>query len=163
MNDKDSQMEEFEQPHEELEEHKHRIMVVEDEKMLRGTITRYLKRIGYQVWGVANGFEALLLLQYHKPHLIISDIRMPQLGGLTMAEGMRNRLETRNIPIILITAYREESYFKRAKEVGAVYMLIKPFTLSELHQKVQSALKREEEKKRKTETINREDQSLNGF
>jgi len=163
MNDKDTQMEEFEQPHEELEGHSHRILVVEDEEMLRGTITRYLKRIGYQVWSVANGFEALLLLQYHKPHLIISDIRMPQLGGLTMAEGIRNRLETRNIPIILITAYREESYFKRAKEVGAVYILIKPFTLSELHGKVQTVIRRQEEKRGKTETIRNEEQSSSGF
>ncbi len=127
----------------------HKILVVEDEEMLRGTVSRYLKRQGYQVWSVNNGFEALLLLQYHKPHLIITDIRMPKLGGLTMAEGLKNREQTRDIPLILITAYREESYFKRAQELGATYFLLKPFTLAELNEKVLSVIRRQEEDKTK--------------
>jgi len=127
----------------------HKILVVEDQDMLRGTVTRYLKRQGYQVWSVNNGFEALLLIQYHKPDLIITDIRMPKLGGLTMAEGLRNREETKDIPLILITAHREESYFKRAQEVGATYFLLKPFTLAELHEKVVAVIKRLEEDKAK--------------
>ncbi len=142
---------------------KYRIMVVEDEDILRETITRYLKKQGYQVWNVANGFEALLLLQYHKPHLIITDIRMPKLGGLTMAEGLHNRLETKNIPVILITAYREENYFERAQEVGAIYFLLKPFTLSELHEKIKSAIKRQEEKNNEIDELEKNPQSLDAF
>lgn len=136
---------EAEREHKKVARPEYKILVVEDEEMLRGTVSRYLKRQGYQVWSVNNGFEALLLLQYHKPHLIITDIRMPKLGGLTMAEGLRNREETKDIPLILITAYREESYFQRAQEIGATYFLLKPFTLAELHEKVVSVLKRLEE------------------
>ncbi len=127
---------------------KYSILVVEDEELLRNTVTRYFKKQGYRVWSVSNGFEALLLLQYNKPHVVITDIKMPKLGGLTMAEGLRNRAETRDIPVILITAYREESYFKRAQEIGATYLLLKPFTLTELHEKVRSVFEHLKGKKK---------------
>lgn len=117
------------------------ILIVEDDDMLRNTMTRFLRRIGYEVQNVANGFEALLLLQYRQPDIIISDIRMPKLGGLSMAEGLRNRPETRDIPIILVTAYRDETYFNRAQNVGAHFFLLKPFTLSDLHEKVETVFK----------------------
>lgn len=117
------------------------VIVVEDDEMLRGTISRYLKRMGYAVQSVANGFEALLLMQYKQPDLIITDIRMPKLGGLSMVEGLKNREETKDIPIILTTAYRDETYYSRAHEVGAHYFLLKPFTLQDLQEKVLAILK----------------------
>jgi len=119
-----------------------RILVVEDDGTLRGAIVRYLKRLGYDVQGVSNGFEALLLLQYLRPSLIISDIRMPKLGGLTLVEAIQNREETRGIPLILTSAYPEEKYFNKAKELGVKDLLIKPFTLAELHGRILSVLGR---------------------
>jgi two-component system phosphate regulon response regulator PhoB len=118
------------------------ILIVEDDDLLRSTMTRYLKRMDYDVQSVVNGFEALLLLQYRQPDLIITDIRMPKLGGLSMAEGLKNRPETKDIPIILVTAYRDETYYSRAQGVGAHFFLMKPFTLSELNSKVETVLKR---------------------
>lgn len=117
------------------------ILIVEDDDLLRNTMTRYLKRIGYEVQSVANGFEALLLLQYRQPDLIITDIRMPKLGGLSMAEGLKNRQETKEIPLILVTGYRDETYFNRAQKLGAHFLLLKPFTLSDLHEKVETVFK----------------------
>mgnify|MGYP005831825503 CR=1 FL=1 len=118
------------------------ILIVEDDNLLRSTMTRFLKRMGYDVQSVINGFEALLLLQYKLPDLIITDVRMPKLGGLSMAEGLKNRPETKDIPVILITAYRDESYYARAHDVGAHYFLLKPFTLTELQEKVEAVFKR---------------------
>lgn len=117
------------------------ILVVEDDDLLRNTMTRFLKRQGYNVQSVSNGFEALLLMQYRQPDLVITDIRMPKLGGLSMAEGLKNRNETMNIPVILVTAFREESYYNRAYNIGAYFLLLKPFTLSELHDKVEAVFK----------------------
>lgn len=120
------------------------ILIIEDNDMLRGTMTRFLKRMGYDIQAVNNGFEALLLMQYRQPDLIITDIRMPKLGGLSMAEGLKNRPETQNIPIIIITAYRDEAYYTRAQELKARFFLLKPFTLTDLHNMVETVLKESE-------------------
>jgi len=126
------------------------ILIVEDDDLLRNSIFRFLKRLGYNVQAVENGFEALLLLQYRQPDLIITDIRMPKLGGLSMAEGLKNRPETRDIPLILITAQREDNYYKRARELGAYFFILKPFTLSDLNKKIGALFKYAEMKKQRT-------------
>lgn len=115
-----------------MERKKKLIFVVDDDVILRNAISRYLDSRGYDVKSMEDGFNVLLLCEYLLPDLIISDIRMPKLDGITLLQGLRNRDETKKIPVIFMSAYGQEDIMNSARELGADFFLIKPFPMDYL-------------------------------
>src|SRR5437868_13841480 len=95
------------------------VLIAEDESALT-TLLRYnLEREGYRVVTAADGEEALLLAEEEKPDLVILDWMLPQLSGIEVCRRLRQRQETRNVPIIMLTARGEESDRIRGLDTGA--------------------------------------------
>ena len=121
------------------------VFVVDDDPMMRDSLKRYLVKAGFDVKTETDGFEVLLLLEYMIPDLIISDIRMPKLDGITLLEGMKNRYKTKNIPVIFMSGQSNDEIIERAKELGARFFLFKPFPLDYLDGRIKKILPAESE------------------
>jgi CheY-like chemotaxis protein len=108
------------------------LFVVDDDPIIRKSLERSLTANNYEVVAIADGCDVLMKLEEKTPDLIISDIRMERLDGLTLLYALRNRLETRNIPVIFMTAYAEDEIIEEARHLGASFFLTKPFPLPSL-------------------------------
>lgn len=116
-----------------------RILVAEDEDKLREIVLKYLKKEGYEGFGAANGEEALNLWAEKQPDCIILDVMMPLMDGFEVLEEIR---ETDNVPVIMLTARREENDKIQGFEVGADDYVTKPFSPRELMVRIKALLKR---------------------
>ena len=123
------------------------ILVVDDDQFMRYNINRFLTSRGYRVKLMKDGFDVLLVCLYLMPDLIISDIRMPKIDGVTLLEGLRNRLETRNIPVIFMSAFAADDVMEQARKLGAEYFLAKPFDNESLVGLIDNVLARHDAKK----------------
>ena len=118
------------------------VLVAEDEGALV-TLLRYnLEREGYRVLLAQDGEEALLIASEEKPDLVLLDWMMPQLSGIEVCRRLRSRQETRNVPIIMITARGEETDRIRGLDTGADYSVTKPFGVDELMARVRAVMRR---------------------
>jgi CheY-like chemotaxis protein/pSer/pThr/pTyr-binding forkhead associated (FHA) protein/CRP-like cAMP-binding protein len=115
-----------------------KVLVVDDEAPIRGVLREYLGDAGYQVVEAANGAEALVLAEQERPDLIILDIRMPELDGVTTCKRLKASKKTYSIPIIIATAYGDT--LAEALEAGADDFVNKPFQLEEIELRVRSLL-----------------------
>ncbi|WP_108308283.1 response regulator transcription factor [Metalysinibacillus jejuensis] len=115
------------------------VLVTDDDQAIRDGIEIYLKNEGYNVLKAADGEEALAMLQQHEVHLIILDIMMPKMDGITATFKIR---EERNIPIIMLSAKAEDSDKIHGLSVGADDYVTKPFYPLELLARVKSQLRR---------------------
>jgi CheY-like chemotaxis protein len=113
------------------------VFVVDDDPLIRHTLHRFLSGLGLKVMAMDDGFDVLVMCQKFIPDLIVTDIRMPELDGLTLLEGLKNRDETRDIPVIFISAYCHDEAVQRAKGLGAKFLLEKPFSLDRLQDLVE--------------------------
>lgn len=102
------------------------LLYVEDEEFIRQNAVEYLSRICDNVLEAKNGEEALEVYKKHKPHIIITDIKMPKMNGLKMAEALRK--DDRETPIIIATAHTETAYLLKAVELQLVKYVVKPIT-----------------------------------
>ena len=108
------------------------VLVAEDESALV-TLLRYnLEREGYRVLEARDGEEALLVAAEEQPDLVVLDWMLPQLSGIEVCRRLRGRQETRNVPIIMLTARGEETDRIRGLDTGADDYLTKPFSMTEL-------------------------------
>jgi two-component system phosphate regulon response regulator PhoB len=118
------------------------ILIAEDESALI-TLLRYnLEREGYRVLEAQDGEEALLVAAEEKPDLVLLDWMLPQLSGIEVCRRLRGRQETRNVPIIMLTARGEESDRIRGLDTGADDYLTKPFAMTELLARLRAVLRR---------------------
>jgi two-component system, OmpR family, phosphate regulon response regulator PhoB len=118
------------------------VLVAEDEGALV-TLLRYnLEREGYRVIEAADGEEALLVAAEEKPDLVLLDWMLPQLSGIEVCRRLRARQETRNVPIIMLTARGEESDRVRGLDTGADDYLTKPFSMTELLARLRAVMRR---------------------
>lgn len=118
---------------------KRRIVVAEDESLIRMDIVETLKERGFDVVGEAgNGLEAIELAKQLKPDLIVMDIKMPDLDGLSAAE----QIADLRIPVVFLTAFNQEELVARASEVGAMAFLVKPFAPDDIFPAIEVALSR---------------------
>ncbi len=115
------------------------VLVTDDDQDIRDGIEIYLKNEGYNVLKAANGFEALELLEIHDVHVIILDIMMPKMDGISATFKIR---AARNIPIIMLSAKVEDSDKIHGLSVGADDYVTKPFHPMELVARVKSQLRR---------------------
>ncbi len=115
------------------------ILVVDDEKEIRDAIDIYLKNEGITVLKAKDGIEALEKLNEEKVHLILLDVMMPRLDGITTTFKIR---EQKNIPIIILSAKSEDTDKILGLQVGADDYVTKPFNPLELIARVKSQLRR---------------------
>ena len=105
-----------------------RIVVAEDEALIRMDLVEMLAREGYQVVGeAANGEAAIALVREHKPDLALFDVKMPIKDGITAAQELRGE-----VPIVMLTAFSQRELIERANDAGVMAYLVKPFTISDL-------------------------------
>src|SRR6187455_2337905 len=119
-----------------------RILVVEDEEALTLLLRYNLEAEGYGVETVPRGDEADLLLKERAPDLVILDWMLPGLSGIELCRRLRARPETRQLPIIMLTARGEESERVRGLATGADDYIVKPFSVPELLARIRSLLRR---------------------
>lgn len=115
------------------------VLVVDDEKEIRDAIEIYLKNEGITVLKASDGIEALEILVGETVHLILMDIMMPNLDGISATYKIR---EQKNIPIIMLTAKSEDTDKILGLQIGADDYITKPFNPMELIARVKSQLRR---------------------
>jgi two-component system phosphate regulon response regulator PhoB len=118
------------------------ILVVEDEDSLATLLQYNLEKEGYDVAVGADGEEALLLVDERLPDLIVLDWMLPKISGIEVCRRLRQRPETRNIPIIMLTARGEETDRIRGLDTGADDYVVKPFSMTELAARIRAVLRR---------------------
>lgn len=124
-----------------MENHKEKILVVDDEISIRRILETRLSIVGYNVVTAADGEEALLVYRKEMPNLIILDIMMPKLDGYGVCQEIRKESE---IPIIMLTALSDITDKITGLELGADDYIVKPFSPKELEARVKSILRRVE-------------------
>ena len=115
------------------------ILVVDDELLIRKVIREYLESENYKVLEAENGLDALRVLSSNKVNLIILDIMMPKMDGFACLEEIR---KTKDIPVIMLSAMKEETDKLNSFNLGVDDYVTKPFSPKELIAKVKEHLKR---------------------
>lgn len=118
------------------------VLVVEDEDALAELLQYNLKKEGFRVTVAADGEEAMILVDERQPDLILLDWMLPKVSGIEVCRRLRSRQETRNIPIIMLTARGEEADRIRGLDTGADDYILKPFLMKELFARVRAILRR---------------------
>mgnify|MGYP000538291675 CR=1 FL=1 len=118
---------------------KRSVLVAEDESLIRMDIVETLQEHGFEVVAQASdGEEAVKHVKEHKPDLLVMDIKMPKLDGLSALE----QLQEERIPVVLLTAFSQPELVSRASEAGAMAYVVKPFTPNDLLPAIEIALSR---------------------
>jgi two-component system, response regulator PdtaR len=121
---------------------KRRIVVAEDESLIRMDIVETLKDQGFDVVGEAgDGLKAIELAKQLKPDLMVMDIKMPDMDGLSAAE----QIAQLRIPVVFLTAFNQQELVSRASEVGAMAFLVKPFSPDDLLPAIELAISRHQQ------------------
>lgn len=121
-----------------------RILIVEDEETLANNLAQKMRGEGFAVTTVNNGEEGLEFIRNEKPDLIVLDIMLPGLDGLSICRMVRNDIATKHIPIIVLTARGTEVDKIVGLESGADDYMVKPFSLGEMLARVRALLRRVE-------------------
>jgi CheY-like chemotaxis protein len=115
-----------------------RMLIVDDDPDMVDTCARILRRSGHECLTATSGRAALALLSSHRPDLILADLRMPEMDGLTLLTQARRVAS--QVPVIIVTAYGSPETARQAREAGAAAYLTKPFTVGELRDVVARVL-----------------------
>ncbi|HEW92569.1 MAG TPA: response regulator [Thermotogaceae bacterium] len=109
-----------------------KILVVDDSEVLRRITTFNLKKAGYEVDEAVDGIDALEKLKGFKADLILLDIMMPRMDGFTFLKNIKSDNEFSDIPVIVLTAKGGENDELKAKRLGAIKVITKPFSPKQL-------------------------------
>jgi response regulator NasT len=116
-----------------------RVVVAEDEALIRMDVVETLREHGFEVVAEASdGIEAVELVKTHLPDLVVMDIKMPNMDGITAAKAISDL----KIPVVLLTAFAQKELFEQAAEAGAMAYVVKPFNPSDLLPAIEIALHR---------------------
>ncbi|MFF0088615.1 ANTAR domain-containing response regulator [Streptomyces canus] len=117
-----------------------RVVIAEDEALIRLDLKEMLEEEGYSVVGEAgDGEQAVELAREHKPDLVILDVKMPKLDGISAAEKIA---EERIAPVLMLTAFSQRDLVERARDAGAMAYLVKPFSKSDVVPAIEMAVSR---------------------
>jgi two-component system OmpR family response regulator/two-component system alkaline phosphatase synthesis response regulator PhoP len=119
-----------------------RVLVVEDEPNIQELVCLHLRHEGYECEGVADGEAALARTQAKHFDVLVLDVMIPNLDGLSLCRAVRNGRLNRDVPILMLTARREEADKVIGLESGADDYLTKPFGVRELVARVRALLRR---------------------
>ncbi len=115
-------------------------LVLEDDDAVRTLLQKLLESDGFTVLTAADGLEGLLQLEQTTPDVILCDVMMPNLDGMTFTKAIKKHSATRNLPVIFLTAKTDTRTVAEGISAGAKFYLTKPFNHAELLQKVRKAL-----------------------
>ncbi|AQS46718.1 MULTISPECIES: phosphate regulon transcriptional regulator PhoB [Thioclava] len=118
------------------------VLVVEDENAQREVLSYNLEAEGFRVVMAENGDEGLLFVKEEKPDLIVLDWMLPNVSGIEICRRVKANSDTRNIPIIMLSARSEEVDRVRGLETGADDYVVKPYSVVELMARVRTQLRR---------------------
>ena len=119
------------------------MVVAEDESLIRLDVTEMLQEAGYQVVGEAtDGESAVALAEQHRPDLVVMDVKMPRMDGITAAERI---VAARWAPVVMLTAFSQRELVERARTAGAMAYVVKPFGPADLLPAVELAMSRHDE------------------
>lgn len=118
------------------------ILVADDEPGIRLSVSDYLELSGYSVIAAENGKKALEMIEQYRPHLIVTDITMPQLDGYELVRRVRQKPAFRLLPVVFLTARTETQERIRGYQMGCDLYLPKPFDLEELGAVIRNLLDR---------------------
>src|SRR5690242_7073863 len=117
-----------------------RVVVAEDEALIRLDLAEMLAEVGYDVVGQASdGEQAVALVKEHRPDVVIMDVKMPVLDGISAAEQIGKE---RIAPVIMLTAFSQKELVERARDAGVMAYIVKPFTQADLAPAVDIATSR---------------------
>jgi len=126
-----------------------RILVAEDEALIRMDLVEMLQEAGYDVVAQAtNGEEAIALATEHQPDLAILDVKMPILDGISAAEKIISIA-----PVLMLTAFSQRELVDRARDAGVMAYVVKPFTISDLVPAIEIAFSRHTQMKSLAEEV----------
>ena len=116
------------------------VLIVEDEKALADLLQYNLEKEGYRVSLASDGEEALIMADEDRPDLFVLDWMLPKAPGIEVCRRLRQRQDTRNTPIVMLTARSDESERIRGLDTGADDYIVKPFSSEVLKGKIESVL-----------------------
>ncbi|MFM2214749.1 MAG: hypothetical protein RJA88_118 [Actinomycetota bacterium] len=126
-----------------------RILVAEDEALIRMDLVEMLQEAGYEVVAQAtNGEEAIALATEHHPDLAILDVKMPVLDGISAAEKIISIA-----PVLMLTAFSQKELVDRARDAGVMAYVVKPFTIGDLVPAIEIAISRHTQMKSLAEEV----------
>jgi DNA-binding response OmpR family regulator len=111
---------------------KRKILVVDDEEVIRKFLRIHLAKLGYEVMEAADGEQAIMQLGKDDFDLLICDILMPKKDGWEVIKEAKSNPKTKDIPVIILTAKNEDSDMFKGYDLGASYYMTKPFTRGQL-------------------------------
>jgi len=115
-------------------------LIVEDHPDLLEVLTLQLEKMGFAVVSANTGMEGVTKAVEEKPQLILMDIMMPGMDGREATRRIRSNQETKDIPILVITALTKESQLRECIKAGCNDYIVKPFTPEKLLKKIQTVL-----------------------
>ena len=107
-----------------MEENK-KILIVDDEKLIVKAFQDHLTRKGYEIEAAFDGEEGLIKVKEFKPDLILLDILMPKMDGITLLKKLKESPETKEIPVIMITNLEKKESVAETAELGSLVYLVK--------------------------------------
>ena len=115
------------------------ILVVDDNKLVRKIIGKYLDAMGFgEISFAQNATDALTFLKQNRVDLLLSDIHMPVVSGLTLLKTIRNTASLKQIPVLVISSENELKYIKTAMTLGISGYMVKPIQQADLEKKIES-------------------------
>lgn len=118
------------------------ILVMEDEDALSTLLQYNLEKEGYEVAVAQDGEEGWLMIEERQPDLVLLDWMLPKLSGIELCRRIRSKADTRNLPVIMLTARGEETDRVRGLDTGADDYMTKPFSMTELTARMRAVLRR---------------------
>ena len=126
-----------------------RILVAEDETIIRLDLVEMLTEAGYEVIAQAeNGAVAIEQAKIHKPDLVILDVKMPEVDGITAAEQI-----IKIAPVLMLTAFSQRELVERARDAGVMAYVVKPFSINDLIPAIEIAISRHKQMKSLEEEV----------
>ncbi len=111
---------------------KRKILIVDDEEVIRKILRIHLDKLGYEVKEAADGEQAIEELGKDVFDLLICDVLMPKKDGWEVVKEVKSNSKTKHLPVILLTAKNEDSDMFKGYDLGANYYMTKPFTKAQL-------------------------------
>jgi two-component system chemotaxis response regulator CheY len=118
------------------------ILVLDDSASIRQMMKIALTGTGHEITGAANGVQGLRLIDKTRYDLIITDLNMPEMDGLTFIRELRKRPKHAGVPVLFVTTETRESVKDQAKAAGATGWIAKPFSSDQLCRVVERVLPR---------------------
>ncbi|MBE2220848.1 MAG: response regulator [Anaerolineae bacterium] len=116
------------------------VLIVDDEPMARTLLRLMLVRAGFNVSEAEDGFDALEKVQASQPDIILLDVMMPGMDGFSVCEELRQRKETSQLPVIMLSAKTDLDSINKGLRVGATKYLTKPISPDDLTRHVKEIL-----------------------